>query len=387
MVETADAIVIGAGIMGSSTAYHLKLREFGKVVVLERGAICSGSSALASGGMRHQYSSKVGIELSKVAFTYIDRYKEEFGSEIVFNRIGYLFLATLPEQRALYEQNVALQKSLGVEVYLLDADDVERQFPYVNTEDLHAATYTPNDGYTDPYIWTTGVANRAREIGVDFRVNHEVTGITRSGNGMNRVTTDRGEFEAPILVIAAGCWSGQVGKMIDVDIPVQPQVRQQYWTAPFPKEKLGVTPFTIDQSHSGSFHRRGEALLLGATPPGPPSFNAVVDMNGIPELMEKLVHRCPVIADAEIASGYAGLFEMTPDHNGIISAVTGHEGVYVMAGFSGHGFMHGTVAGKLLTELIMDGEFKTVDVSAMNLDRFAKGELLTEAMAPVIHEG
>lgn len=387
MAETADVIVIGAGIMGISTAYHLRKRGIGNIVVLERGEIASGSTMWASGGMRHQYSARVGIQLSQEAFKYLDRFEEEFGSTVQFNRIGYLFLGTTPEHKALFEQNTALQKSMGVDVHLLGPDDVERQFPYINCEDIVAATYTPGDGYTDPYIWATNVAARAKEIGVSFRTEHEVLGISRGSAGLSRVSTNKGDFEAPSLVLAAGCWSNSVGKMIGIDIPVHPQPREQFYTAPFPREKLPVTPFVIDQSHSGSFHRRGEQLLLGATPARGPSFDATIDWDGVPDLMEKLVARCPVLADCEIQRGYSGLFEMTPDHNGIISAVTGHEGVYVIAGFSGHGFMHGTVAGKLMSELMLDGRAHTVDVAAMNLDRFARGELLLEGMAPVIHEG
>ena len=166
---TADVIIVGAGIMGVSTAYHLARRRAGRIVVLERDDVCSGSTALASGGIRHQYANRIGIELTLRAIETYERFEEEFGVNPRFRQHGYLILVTTEAEQAQAERNVALQQSLGVDVRLLSPDETRRRFPYLATDDLRGATYSPRDGYADPYLATTAIAGRARDLGVTIR--------------------------------------------------------------------------------------------------------------------------------------------------------------------------------------------------------------------------
>ena len=222
---TADVIVVGAGIMGASTAYHLARLGVRRVTVLERDTVCSGSTALASGGIRHQYANRVGIELTTHSIVTYERFKEEFGVDPNFRQHGYLILIGTEEELAVARRSVALQKSLGVDVELLDPAATKRLWPYLNTDDLLGATYSPRDGYADPYLCATAIAARARELGVTIRQQHEVVGFARSGDRITGVTTAAGVFEAPTIVIATGAWSGVVGRMANVDIPVRPHRR------------------------------------------------------------------------------------------------------------------------------------------------------------------
>jgi glycine/D-amino acid oxidase-like deaminating enzyme len=380
--ETADVVIVGAGIMGASTAYHLARRRLGKVVVVERDTICSGSSALASGGIRHQYANRIGIELTTHSIVTYERFAEEFGVDPQFRQHGYLLLVTTEEEMALSARSVALQRSLGVEVDILTPDATRERFPYLHTRDLRAATFSPRDGYADPYLCTTAIAARARELGAMIRQHHEVVTFTRAGSRVTGVTTPHGAIEAPVVVIAAGCWSGVVGRLAGVDIPVVPRRRHKFVTAPFPADKIpAATPFIIDPHAGFSIRREGEGILLGIGRTGEASaFNTEVDWSLTSPLGERAVHRAPVLAEAQLMRGWAGLYEMTPDQTGIVSAVPGIDGLFVIAGFSGHGFMHGPIAGQLMAELIADGRASTLDISALSLERFARGETAVEPL-------
>lgn len=382
MAETADVVIVGAGIMGVSTAYHLARRRFGRIIVLERDTVCSGSTARASGGIRHQYAQRVGIELTKQSIVVFERFKDEFGVDPSFRQYGYLLLWHTAEELAEVRTIVALQQSLGVDVRLLDPDETAALCPYLHTADLAATTYSPRDGYADPYLVTTAIAARARELGVLIKQQHEVVGFLLADGRVRGVQTPAGAFEAPVVVIAAGPWTGQLGKLAGLDIPVVPVRRCQFFSAPFPFDTIPArTPFIIDRGEDFVLRREGEGILLGySRRDEPSSFDTTPDWSLVPEMIERVVRRVPALAEAQIMRAYAGLYEMTPDQSGIISAVPGVAGLYVLAGFSGHGFMHGPIAGQLMAEMIADGRAHTVDVSALCLERFARGEAVYEPL-------
>ena len=382
MAETADVIIVGAGIMGASTAYHLARRRIGTIVVLERETVCSGSTALASGGIRHQYANRIGIELTTRSIVTYEGFADEFGVDPQFRQHGYLLLVTTGDEQEVAARSVALQRSLGVEVLTLTPEETRARFPYLNTHDLRAATFSPRDGYADPYLCTTAIAGRARELGVSIRQHEEVVGVVRVGSRVTSVLTARGPIEAPVVVIAAGPWSGMVGRLAGVDIPVSPRRRHKFVTAPFPTEKIPrATPFIIDPHLGISMRREGDGILLGVGRADEASaFNTDVDWSLAAPLVERAVHRAPVLAEAQLMRGWVGLYEMTPDQTGIVSGVAGVDGLFVIAGFSGHGFMHGPIAGQLMAELIADGHTSTLEISALSLDRFTRGEAVIEPL-------
>jgi sarcosine oxidase subunit beta len=382
MVETADVAIVGAGIMGVSTAYHLARLSAGRVVVLERDSVCSGSTALASGGIRHQYANRLGVELTTHSIVTYERFEDEFGVDPNFRQHGYLILIATEEALAVARRSVALQRSLGVDVELLDADATRRLCPYVRTDDLLGATYSPRDGFADPYLCTTAIAARARDLGVIIRQQEEVRGFTRRGERVTGVVTARGTVEARAVVIATGAWSGVVGTLAGVDIPVVPHRRHKFVTAPFPADDIPMaTPFIIDPHGGCSLRREGAGILLGiGRPEEPSSFSTEVDRSLESRVVERAVHRAPALSEARLMRGYAGLYEMTPDQTGIVSGVRGADGLYVIAGFSGHGFMHGPIAGQLMAELISSGRAKTMDASPLDLARFARGETQFEPL-------
>ena len=379
---TADVVIVGAGIMGVSTAYHLARRRAGRVVVLERDAVCSGSTALASGGIRHQYANRIGIELTRHSIETYERFADEFGVDPNFRQHGYLILVTTEAEQAQAARAVALQQSLGVDVRLLSADETHRRFPYLATGDLRGATYSPRDGYADPYLATTAIAARARELGVTIRTGCEVTGFTRTTGAVEGVVTRDGSLSSPVVVFATGAWSGVVGRLAGVDLPVAPLRRSKFITAPFPFESIPeATPFVIDPYQGISLRREGTGILLGiGRREEAGSFRTDPDWGLAEPLVERVVRRAPGLADAQLMRTWTGLYEMTPDQTGIVSAVPGVAGLHVIAGFSGHGFMHGPIAGQLMAELIADGRASTVDAAPLRLERFARGEANLEPL-------
>jgi sarcosine oxidase subunit beta len=379
---TADVVIVGAGIMGVSTAYHLARRGAGRIVVIERDDVCSGSTALASGGIRHQYANRIGVELTRKSIETYERFEDEFGVDPNFRQHGYLILVTTEAEQGQAERNVALQQSLGVDVRLLSPDETRRRFPYLATDDLRGATYSPRDGYADPYLATTAIAARARDLGVTIRTGCEVVGFARTPGGVEGVVTRDGPLSAPIVVIATGAWSGVVGTLAGIDIPVRPLRRSKFITAPLSFDKIPTaTPFVIDPHLGISLRREGAGILLGiGRREEAGSFSTALDWSLAEPLVERVVRRAPMLADAQLMRTWTGLYEMTPDQTGIVSAVPGVAGLYIIAGFSGHGFMHGPIAGQLMAELITDGRATTVDTAPLALERFARGEIHLEPL-------
>jgi sarcosine oxidase subunit beta len=382
MARTADVVIVGGGIMGVSTAYHLARLGAGRIVVLERDTVCSGSTALASGGIRHQYANRLGIELTTHSIVTYERFEDEFGVDPHFRQHGYMILIATEDELATARRSVALQQSLGVTVELLDPAATRQLCPYLNTADLLGATYTPRDGYADPYLCTTGIAARARELGVTIEQQDEARAFIRRGDAVTGVVTARGEYEAPRVVIAAGAWSGVIGRLAGVDIPVRPHRRHKFMTAPFPTDRIpAATPFIIDPHRNFSMRREGPGLLLGHGRHGEPdSFATDVDPSLEAGVVARAIHRAPALADAALMRAWAGLYEMTPDQTGIVSAVPGVPGLHVIAGFSGHGFMHGPIAGQLMAEILVHGRAVTMDAAPLDLARFARGEAHVEPL-------
>ena len=382
MSETADAVIVGAGVMGVSTAYQLARRGYGKIVVLDRGAVGSGSTGQSGGGIRHQFSDPTAIELTRLSMRVFERFDEEFGVELPFHRCGYLYVLQTEQQVAAFRRNVEMQQGLGLDVRLLTPEETARQFPYLYTGDLLAASYSPDDGYSDPSLCTTAMAARARELGVEIRTDQEVVAITRSGDRVAGATTARTELAAPTVLIAAGPWSGEVGKLAGIEVPVVPRRREVFGVDSVGLETVPETPYILDPHGGFSLHREDEVVEFGTTLPLAPTFDVEPNPGAAPDLAARVSRRCPALANAPVTRARAGLLEVTPDHNGIIGAVPTVDGLYVLAGFSGHGFMHAPIAGQLMAELIADGRAHTVDVTSFGLDRFGRGEAKVDATSP-----
>jgi sarcosine oxidase subunit beta len=376
--SSSDVVIVGGGVMGASTAYHLAARGCANVLLLEKQAFFGqGATGKCAGGIRYQFSTEVNIRLSLTSLPMLDAFEATTGMSAQVKHCGYLLLLTREADVAAFRRNVELQHRLGVLTEWLSPDDVRRKVPLMRTDDVLAATFHQPDGLADPNSVVMGYIDAARRLGVRCETGVEVTGLSVSGGRIAGVQTNQGEIAAPVVVNAAGPWAAPVGRMAGLDLPVQPVRRQMLTTNPLPEIPPDF-PFIIDFAQSLYFHREGDGLLTGqSNPDQPPGFDESVDEEWELTALENAVARLPLLEKASRASHWAGLYEVTPDAHPIIGR-TPVEGFYVVTGFSGHGFMHGPICGLLMAEEILDGRARTVDISALDFSRFAEGKLIQE---------
>lgn len=379
MRKTAEVVVIGGGVMGASTAYHLAAKGCTDVVLLERNLLFGQeATGKCAGGIRYQFATEINVRLSLISLPMLDRFEEELDQPIDLRRCGYLFLLTNERDVGNFRANVALQNRLGVETEWLSGDEVRARLPMMRLDDVLAGSWNPRDGLADPNGVVQGYISGARRLGAQCLNQTEVTGIRVENGRVKGVQTNRGEIATPVVVNAAGPWAGQVGAMAGVEIPVIPLRRQIAVTTPIPEIPPDF-PFVLDFAQSLYFHREGPGLLTGMSNPNEVvGFDQRVDHDWEGVHFAAAIERMPLLADVGISSRWAGLYEVSPDAHPILGAVSEVEGLYCIAGFSGHGFMHGPVCGLLLAEEILDGQARTLDISSLRLDRFREGRLISE---------
>ena len=363
-----EVIIIGAGVIGCSIAYHLAKMGCHDVTILEKNLIGSGSTDRCAGGIRQQFSTEANIRLSVESVRFFERFEEEIGHPADFRQNGYLMLATTEAELEIFRQSVALQRSLGAEVNLLSSQEAREIVPGLNVDDVLGATYCSDDGFDDPYSVVQGFASAARRLGVKIYQETDVTGITRTGRTWC-LTTSKGKLQSPTVVVATGAWSGQVGKMLGVDIPVHPSRRHIFVTTPL-HEIAKNAPMVVEFCNGFWFRREGPGLIFGMrNPEEPESFDISVDWGFLPTIAETASHRLPFLKDMGVVRAQAGLHEDTPDANAIIDGVPGMEGLYLACGFSGHGFMHSPAVGRLVASLVLEKQAIS-ELAPFTLERF-----------------
>ena len=378
MKSKAEAVVIGAGIVGAAVAYNLAKRGIRDTVILEKEPyFAAWSSGKAAGGIRAQFTSEVNVRISILSENIFETFAEEMQCDAVFEQVGYLFLLTTQDEKSGFSENVKMQKRLGLPVEIWSSDDVKKFIPEIKTDDIVGATFCKKDGIGDPYEFTQGYINRARDLGVEINYETEVTGIDIFNGKVKSVKTTKGEIQTEILINCAGPFAAEIGKMAGVEIPVAPLKRQVVTTAPLAFVKPNF-PMVVD-IHTGLYtHRESGGLLLGwADNSVQPGMDLSVHPDYTDKILELALNRIPVLEEAQISSSWAGLYETTPDHLAILGRVPGVEGFILANGFSGHGFMHAPGAGVLISELIVDGK-PSIDISALSIERFKRGKLEPE---------
>jgi sarcosine oxidase subunit beta len=376
--DTADIIIIGGGVMGASTAYHLASRGHHNVLLLEKDDFFGqGATGRCAGGVRYQFGTEVNIRLSLHSLPMLERFKDEIGQEIDYRKIGYLFLLTNPDEVTIFKHNVDLQNSLGAKTQWMSGDKIREWLPMMHLEDVLAGSFNPRDGLVDPNSVVMGYIGAAQRLGVKAFTSLPVSGIqVRSGKIIGVETTQQKIF-SPIVVDATGPWSGATGQMAGIDVPVTPIRRQWLTTSAIPELPTDF-PFVIDFAQSLYFHPEGPGLLTGMSNPNEtPGYDQNIDQQWELIHLEAAVNRLPLLERVGLSSHLAGLYEVTPDAHPIFGK-TPLEGYYLVTGFSGHGFMHGPIAGKLMAEIILDGNANTMDVSMLDLARFNEGRLIQE---------
>jgi len=377
--KSADVVIIGGGVVGTSIAYQLALKKAGRVILLEKGQLGEGSTSRCVGGIRTQFSTEINILFSLESLKMFERFQEEFGVDPEFRRIGYLFLATTSPEMEVFRRNIELQKRFNIPVELLDADEIKKRWPYLRTDDIVGGTFCPWDGYAGPSEVLSGFAAAARRAGVEIHEGVEALGIETKKGNVECVKTREGKIPTGIVVNAAGPYAAAIGEMAGVEIPVKPLRRQIFVTAPFRLAEKGI-PLTIDFHRGWYFRQEVDGVLLSGPLDKEPSFNLNTDYEAMAETVENAMARVPVLEKARIARGWAGLYEISPDHHAILGKAPEVGGFILANGFSGHGFQHSPAVGKVIAELIVDGEAKSIDISSLSIERFKRGKLIHEPM-------
>ena len=374
--ESASVVIVGGGVMGTSAAFHLA--EAGvDVVLLERAELGSGSTSRAAGGVRAQFSDALNIQIAQRSLDAFTAFGRRPGWEIDFKRSGYLFVLSREADVAEFEASVALQNRYGVPSRMLDGDEARTLCPLLAGSDILAASFSAEDGHATPEAVVQGYAFAARALGAHLRVGCEVTGIATDGDEITAVRTSHGSVATNVVICAAGAWSRACGELAGIALPVTPIRRQVLFTEPMDGLPPDL-PFTIDFASSFYFHREGPGLLMGMSHARErPGFALETTDDWVPDLLEVASRRAPRIAEAGIKGGWAGLYEVTPDHNAIIGESERVSRFLYATGFSGHGFLQGPAVGEILRDLVL-GRRPFVDIAPLSVERFSDAMLRPE---------
>jgi sarcosine oxidase subunit beta len=377
-VETADVVIAGGGVMGCALAYQLARRGV-DVMLLERSALGAESTGKCAGGVRQQFSSEHNVRIQMLAVKLLTQFEAEVGAPADFRQNGYLFVLTRPQDVEDFQGLMEMWHRVGLEeARWLDPDEAQRLSPILNVDDVLGCTFCPTDGIASPADVTSGYASAARRHGARIREAVAVTGIEVTGGRVAGVQTSAGEVATRLLFNCAGAWSAAIGAMAGVEVPVLPYRRHIFVTDTFPAVPRS-NPMTVDFATSFYFHPEGDGVLIGMSDRHePPTFSQDVDWGLLERAVAVAERRAPMLAEtASIKTGWAGLYEVTPDHQAILGPAAEVEGFWCACGFSGHGFMQAPAAGLLVAQLLLDGRSE-LDISAFGHGRFARGELVAE---------
>ncbi len=383
VMESAEIVIVGGGIVGSSIAWHLVEAGCKDVLVLERETQQGkGSTGKSMGGVRAQFSTDVNIRMSLYSIPFYAAFDERLGYPAGYRAQGYLFLATKQAHLDYLKANQARQHALGLDAArMLTAAEIAEQFPQLRTNDVLAGAFCSTDGFVDPYSAMIGFMTNACEHGARLWKNAQVTAIRRDAKGVCEVETTRGSIATRKVVNAAGAWSAAVAKLVDVDLPVEPLRRMLLPTEPF-AEFPHTAPMIIDMTNG--FHFRPESLgfLLAWADPDEVTrdFNTNFEPGFVEKVLTLAAERVPCFENLAInpKRGWAGLYEMTPDHHPVLGVAPEVPGFYLANGFSGHGVMHAPATGKILSDVLLQGTTDLIDVNQLSLSRFAEDRMIHE---------
>ena len=388
MPRTASTIVVGGGVVGAAVAFFLTDRGERDVVVLERDTLGSGTSKGGLGGIRHQFVDELDIRLSQLATAFWRSFEERTGSRHDFHERGYLFIANTDQGVADLREPIPLYKRLGVPVEMVGRVEIAELVPGIRVDDVFGGRFCPQDGYGDPLVALAGFAAHAHLDGGSFHEGIAVDTLLREGDRVTGVRTGAGDVRAERVLLATGCWTAALAATADVSIPIWPYRRSIMESGPVPR--LANIPLTIEWESGFHFRPKGAAQRFampnltadGAEEKGPAgapdSFPGEYAPLEVPPSLEPWVRaraawRHPAFADLRLVDSWSCYYEMTPDDHPIVGAVPGVAGLYVAAGFSGHGFMHAPATAQLVVEEMLDGRARTIDIRDLSLERFQTG--------------
>ncbi|MDX6424291.1 MAG: hypothetical protein QOI67_1762, partial [Gaiellaceae bacterium] len=375
-LDSADVVVVGGGVVGCALTYQLARRGV-DVALVERDELGVHSTGRNAGGVRQQFSTEVNVRVQLLSTRLLDEFEDETGITPGFRKIGYLFALTRPADEQLFRDLLAMWHRVGLtDATWLGPDEVRALAPSLEINTT-GGTFCPSDGIASPTDVTYGYSRAARALGARFHQNCTVTAINRRREQVQAVETTSGPIRCGTVFICAGAWSAEVGQLAGVSIPVRPYRRHIFMFGPVP----GVgrdSPMTVDFATSLYYHPEGDGVLVGMSDSGDaPTFDTAVDEQFVEKLFDLTGRRMPALLDAEFRTAWAGLYEVTPDHQPVVGPLDGLPDLWCVSGFSGHGFMQAPAIALLVAERWAEGRSR-IDLSPFEYERFAARPLELE---------
>ncbi len=380
MKTTADAVVIGGGVIGCSIIYHLANLGITNTSLVEKDVLGSGSTGRSQAICRMHYSNPITSTLAWESLKTLTDFSEIVGGRSGFIKTGYMVIVDQADRLGL-EQNISMQQAIGIDCQLISREEAAEIAPMISTYDGELMAWEPQSGYADSYQVTASFANSAKMMGAEIILRNRVENIAPSTNDLYSVITTMGTIETPLIVVAAGPWSKQLLMSIGIDIPLT-TVRHQVASIARPTDLIQTHPSVGDAIHNFSFRPEVGGLTLvgfGEEDAMLDQYNQGIDIASVNQIMPSLIRRMPNMEDAYFRGGWSGLFTITPDWHPILDKVPGYTGIYCAVGFSGHGFKLAPAVGQAMSELIVHGQSSQVDLSILGFNRFAVNELLTSS--------
>ncbi|PKK91880.1 MAG: FAD-dependent oxidoreductase [Candidatus Wallbacteria bacterium HGW-Wallbacteria-1] len=376
-----ETIIVGAGIIGSSTAYYLTELGHRDLLIVEREVPCSGSTGRCIGGVRQQFSDELNIRIAMDSVRNMNHVQNDLAVDIQFLQTGYLLLAYTEREMEIFEKNIQLQRSMGLKVDLLTPSMLSNLFPSINTESVLGATFCPTDGQANPFLLVHFYLSRAMESGARLLKGQEVTSIESTAGRITGVRIGERDFiKCDNLINCAGPWARDVAAMAGISIPALPERHESLVT-----EKIAplFKPMIVDytREHGCYFQQKENGAVIGCfTPPEVvPGMNYGVSLDFLQEMSRRMIRLVPELATVSVVRQWSGHYTMTPDAKPIIGPESGLKGFCNVAAFCGHGLMQGPRVGELVAEHIVRGEF-SLDLSPMSSSRFENGILTSEEL-------
>ncbi len=377
MRDTADAVVIGGGVMGCSLLYHLARRGTTRTLLLEKNVLGAGSTGRSQAICRMHYSNPITASMAWNSLQVYSNFGEQVGGDSGFIKTGYLVVVEDIDRPSL-ELNIAMQQELGINVRLVNAAELRELAPMMETYEREGLAWEPDSGYANPYLVTSSFATRAKELGAEIVMRAGATGIEISGGRVQAVHTEQGRVSTPVAVVAAGPWSNDLMAGTGIEFPLIP-VRHQVALATRPADRLPEHPIVGDIAQSFSFRPESPTLTMvgfGEDEVELDNYDQGFDHAAAASAMTRLIRRMPAMNESYYRGGWSGIFTTTPDWHPILDKVPGIDGLYCMVGFSGHGFKLAPAIGQAMAELVLDGQASSVDLAPLRFSRFEEGDLI-----------
>jgi len=369
MQKTADVVVIGAGVIGCSTAYHLAQLGIRNVAVVEMGEVGSGSSSKSASMLSLQFfHDELALRMAKYSYRKYQQFELEFGNPIDFKKIGWLSLATAESAEHL-GRTAKLLTEMNVPTEVLEPGEIRRRYPEINTEDLVLGTFGPDDGPFDAHMIMWGYIQKAKEMGVKLYQGVRATGIKTQNEQVEGVDTDHGFLITRAVVNAGGPWAVEIGRWVGVEIPIINLARCIWVTSPFP-DLPPNRPFVEDLTAGWYYRPEGAGILMGMGTEPTQTFDIEISHSLLDKMTDVAIHRVPLFGKVSILTSWTGIRPTTADERPIIGPVPSVKGFFLNCGWGGTGIIQAPIAGKLIAEFIRVGKTTIFDSSLLSLERF-----------------